>query len=103
MLNLLSLIGSLFVAKEAIQETLEPVAPPEQHFDWDAYFDDINSGITPMEQVRKRQRGGYNTCEPIPAQKTLRDYQYEKYLKDKADNPAYAEAKNQMGVYGYKF
>lgn len=103
MLNLLSLIGSLFVAKEAIQETLEPVAPPEQHFDWDAYYDDIDSGIAPMEQVRKRQKGGYNTCKPISTQKTLRDFQYEKYLKDKADNPAYAEAKNQMGAYGYKF
>lgn len=103
MFNLFALVNSLFVAKELVKETLEPVAPPEQHFDWDAYYDDIDGGIAPMEQVRKRQKGGYNTCEPIPVQKTLRDYQYEKYLKDKADNPAYAEAKNQIGAYGWRF
>lgn len=102
MFNLFVLVSGLFVAKEVIQETLEPVAPPEQHFDWGAYYDDIDGGIAPMEQVRKCQKGGYNTCEPIPVQKTLRDYQYEKYLKDKADNPAYAEAKNQMGAYGWR-
>lgn len=103
MFNLFALVSSLFVTKEVVKESLEPVAPPEQHFDWDAYFDDIDSGIAPMEQVRKRQRGGYNTCKPIPIQKTLRDFQYEKYLKDKADNPEYAEVKNQMGVYGWRF
>lgn len=102
MLNVLFVASVIMFVKEIIKETLEPVAPPEQRFDWDSYFDDIDGGIAPMEQVRKRQKSGYNTCEPIPVQKTLRDYQYEKYLKDKADNPEYAEAKNQMGAYGWR-
>lgn len=103
MFNLFALVNSLFVTKEVVKETLEPVAPPEQRFDWDAYYNDINSGITPIEQVRKRQRGGYNTCESVSSKKTLYDFQYEKYLKDKADYPEYAEAKNQMGAYGWRF
>lgn len=103
MLNVLFWASVVVFVKEIIKESIEPVAPPEQRFDWDSYYDDIDSGIAPMEQVRKRQRGGYNTCKPIPTQKTLRDFQYEKYLKDRADNFAYAEAKNQMGAYGWRF
>ena len=49
-----------------IKEAFKKPTPKGTRFDWDAYYKDIDNGIGAMEQVRKRQRGGYNTTKPIP-------------------------------------
>lgn len=66
MWGLLALISALYTTKEVVKEKLEPVAPKGTRFDWDAYYKDIERGIDPMEQVRKRARGGYMTTKPLP-------------------------------------
>ena len=55
---------------QLLKETLEKPAPKGTRFDWDAYWKDIDNGIGAMEQVRKRQRGGYLTTEPLPDKST---------------------------------
>lgn len=102
MFDLFTFISGLFVLKEIIQEMIEPVAPPEQHFDWDKYYSDCKI-ISSMAVVKRRQQGYYDT---VKSQKELnfehkcKHYQYEKYLKDKSENPEFAEAFNKCGGYG---
>lgn len=56
----------LFIAIiQIIKEALEKPAPKGTRFDWDAYWKDVENGMGAMEQVRKRQRGGYWTTEPM--------------------------------------
>lgn len=59
MLNWFTALATMLAAKEIIQEKIEPVAPSNTCFDWDAYWADVKNGMPAMEQVRKRQRGGY--------------------------------------------
>ena len=59
MFSLLSIISTLFTVKELIKEKTEPVVPEGTYFDWDAYWDDIKNGMSTVEQIKKRQRGGY--------------------------------------------
>ena len=69
MLNLLFIIAVIFSIKELAKEALEKPAPKGTRFDWDAYWKDVENGMDCMEQVRKRQRGGYMTTEPLPEKK----------------------------------
>ena len=69
MLGIGCILGALFCAKEIIKEKIEPVAPKGTRFDWDAYWKDIENGMPCMEQVRKRERGGYMTTKPLPTPK----------------------------------
>ena len=46
-----------------IKEKTEPVPPKGMHFDWDAYWNDVNNGMSSVEQIKKRQRGGYMTTK----------------------------------------
>lgn len=63
---IVSVIYTLYLLTK---EALEKPAPKERRFDWDAYWKDIENGIEPMEQVRKRQRGEYYTTKPLPDRK----------------------------------
>ena len=63
---LFTIVASVITIKDVIKENLEPVAPANRRFDWDAYWEDIRNGIGAMEQVRKRERGGYWTTKPMP-------------------------------------
>ena len=49
-----------------LNEVFEKPAPKGTRFDWDAYWKDVENGMSSMDQVRKRQRGGYMTTEPLP-------------------------------------
>lgn len=64
MFGLLTIVSTLLTAKEMIKEKTEKPAPKGTRFDWDAYYKDIENGMDTMEQVRKRQSGGYNTTQP---------------------------------------
>ena len=55
---------------QIVKEALEKPAPKGTRFDWDAYWKDVENGIGAMEQVRKRQSGGYMTTEPMPDKPT---------------------------------
>lgn len=65
MFDLLSLVSIVFNTKEIIEEKLEKPAPKNARFDWDAYWEDVRNGMSAMEQVRKRERGGYMTTKPL--------------------------------------
>lgn len=67
-MNLFAILSMLFTARQIIKEKSEPVAPAGTRFDWDAYWEDVRNGMSSMEQVRKRQRGGYMTTKPVPGQ-----------------------------------
>lgn len=66
MLSWFTVFAIIFAVIEVIKEKCEPVAPKGTRFDWDAYWADIDNGMSDMEQVRKRQRGGYMTTEQLP-------------------------------------
>lgn len=50
---------------QIIKEAVEKPTPKGTRFDWDAYWKDVENGMPAMEQVRKRQSGGYMTTEPV--------------------------------------
>ncbi len=66
---LLSALGGLYATKEIVKAKLEPTAPKGTRFDWDAYWADIDNGISATEQIKKQQRGEYMTTKPLPAPK----------------------------------
>ena len=61
---LFGVIATLFAGKQLIKEKMEKPTPKGTRFDWDAYYKDIENGMTTMEQIKKRQNGGYNTTKP---------------------------------------
>lgn len=65
-MNVLLIIGIILAVWKLLKEALENPAPKGTRFDWDAYWKDVENGMDSMEQVRKRQRGGYMTTEPLP-------------------------------------
>jgi hypothetical protein len=107
MFGLLTIVSTLFSIKEAIKEKNEPVAPKGTRFDWDAYWEDVRNGVGTMEQVRKRERGGYMTTKPAPPSiynlslDTIIDV--ERYQRDKkAYGDAIVETWRKNGHYKYK-
>lgn len=104
MLNVLTLLSALFAGKEIIKEKTEPVAPRGTRFDWDAYYKDIENGIDPMKQLKKRKAGGYMTTKPkaepkevIPGVVDIKRYEYDK----KVYGEEFAEAWRKNGSYKY--
>lgn len=65
-MNIFFFIVLILALKQIIKEALEKPAPKGTRFDWDAYWKDVENGMPSMEQVRKRQRGGYMTTDPLP-------------------------------------
>ena len=104
MFGLLTIVSTLLATKGFIKEKLEKPAPKGARFDWDAYYKDIANGMSTMEQIKKRQRGGYITTKPdlpkwyeLPIDAVIDTKRYE---HDKATYGEYiAEAKRKNGVY----
>ena len=101
---ILAALAAFLSTKEIIKEKTEPVAPKGTRFDWDAYWADVEKGMPAMEQVRKRQRGGYMTTKPLPEPKKvipkvvdMKRYQHDKELYGEA----IAEAWRKNGSYMY--
>ena len=65
MFGLLTFISSIFTAKDYVKEKIEKPVPSGTRFDWDSYWNDVGK-LTTQEQIKKRQRGGYNTITPSP-------------------------------------
>lgn len=87
MFNLLLIVSVIFTIVELIKEKTEPVAPKGTRFDWDAYWADVNNGISATEQIRKRERGDYLTTKqkqpewwelPIDTVVDTKRYQHDK-------------------------
>lgn len=104
MFKILTAIAALFTAKDVIKEKAEPIAPKGTRFDWDAYWDDVDSGVGALKQVRKRQSGGYTTTEPLPHKQPpidgvidIKRYQHDKEVYGEA----IAEINRQNGSYKY--
>lgn len=104
MLNWFAALATAFAAREVIKEKTEPVAPKGTRFDWDTYWTDVENGMPAMEQVRKRQSGGYMTTKPlsqpvevIPKVVDMKRYQHDK----KMYGEAIAEVNRKCGMYMY--
>lgn len=65
MFDLIGLIGAAIGISGMVKEKLEPVAPKNTRFDYDAYNEDIRNGITSKKQLEKIKRGEYNTTVPL--------------------------------------
>ena len=65
MFNLFAVFITILTAKEVAMEKLERPAPEGTHFNWDAYWKDVESGVSTIEQLKKRQRGDYDTTKPF--------------------------------------
>lgn len=63
-MGFLAFLSAVFLGTKIVKEAVEPVAPSTR-FDWDAYWEDIDKGISIQEQLRKRAKGGYNTSKYI--------------------------------------
>ena len=60
----LSLLGAIFGVKQIVKEATEKPVSADMVFDWDAYWKDVENGMSIQEQNKKRQRGGYYTYKP---------------------------------------
>lgn len=104
MLSWFSALATIFAASEVIKEKTEPVAPKGTRFDWDAYWTDTENGMSAMEQVKKRQSGGYMTTEPLPEPQEIihKVVDIKRYNHDKAlYGEAIAEVNRKCGMYMY--
>lgn len=104
MLNWFAALATVFAAREVVKEKTEPVAPKGTRFDWDAYWADVENGMPAMEQVRKRQRGGYMTTKPLPEPQEIipKVVDIKRYNHDKAlYGEAIAEVNRKCGMYMY--
>lgn len=105
MFGALTAIAVVISVWQIVKEKTERPMPKNARFDWDAYWTDIRNGIGAMEQVRKRERGGYITTKPAPPNPlelpldTVVDV--ERYKHDKELYPHYAEQKRKNGGYRY--
>lgn len=104
MIDLLAILAACLTIKEVAKEKMEPIAPKGTRFDWDAYQKDIEDGIGAMEQVRKRQSGGYMTTAPLPTPPAaindvvdIKRYQYDKRVYGET----FAEVNRKNGSYKY--
>lgn len=80
------------------EKVAKPICPKGARFDWDAYWKDIENGIEPMEQIKKREKGGYYTTEP---ENDLVDIdRYNKHLQQFGQEVA--EKWRKQGFYKYK-
>ena len=102
MLDWFASIATIFAAREVIKERCEPVAPKGTRFDWEAYWADVDRGMSAMEQVKKRQSGGYTTTKPIqkpteviPQVVDIKRYEHDKKLYGEA----ITEVNRKCGMY----
>ena len=65
MFDFLFFVSIIFNTKEIIEEKLEKPAPKGARFDWDAYWKDVENGMSTIDQIKKRERGGYMTTKPL--------------------------------------
>ena len=65
-MGILAVLSAIVLGTEIVKEAVEPVAPANRRFDWDAYYEDIRNGMSVQEQIKKRAKGGYYTTKPIP-------------------------------------
>lgn len=101
---LMTIFSTLYLSGQAIKEKTEPVAPKGTRFDWDAYWADVENGMPAMEQVRKRQRGGYMTTKTLPEPKEVipKVVDMKRYQHDKAlYGEAITEVNRKNGMYMY--
>ena len=89
MFGALIVISVIWAIVEVTKEAMEKPTPPETRFDWDAYWEDIGK-IPMMEQIKKRERGKYNTTKPLSKEdptplpfEYVSDYMRGQYEKDK--------------------
>ena len=68
MFNLFGIGCILYSVVQAVKESTEKPAPQGTHFDWDAYWEDVRNGMTSVEQIKKRKKGGYLTTKPISSE-----------------------------------
>ena len=99
---LITVFSALFLGVQVVKEKTEPVVPKGTRFDWDVYWADVEKGMPAMEQIRKRQRGGYMTTKPLPEPKEvipkvvdMKRYQHDKKLYGEA----IAEVDRKCGMY----
>lgn len=102
MLSWFTVFAVIFAIIEVIKEKREPVAPKGTRFDWDAYWADVDNGMSSMEQVRKCQRGCYMTTEPlsepvevIPKVIDMKRYEHDK----KVYGESLTEVNRKCGMY----
>lgn len=102
MIGWFAVLAAIFAICEIVKEKIEPVSPKGIRFDWDEYWADIDSGMSAMEQVKKRQSGGYMTTKPLPEPKEvipkvvdMNRYQHDKKLYGEE----IAEVNRKCGVY----
>ena len=69
MFNIITLLATAVAGTKIVKEKLEPTVPAGTRFDWDAYWEDIRNGMDCQTQIKKQQRGGYNTTAPKKPEK----------------------------------
>lgn len=66
MFHLLAIFANFNVAKGLIKEKLEKPVPANQRFDYDAYWKDVEDGMSVAETNKKHERGEYYTTTQKP-------------------------------------
>lgn len=104
MFNMFFISVLILAIVQIIKEAFEKPTPKGTRFDWEAYWKDVESGMPAMEQVRKRQRGGYMTTKQLP-DNTIPENKIvdvKRYEHDKREyGEEIAEINRQNGSYTY--
>jgi hypothetical protein len=102
-MGLISIIAIVVVIINCIKEKRTPIYPSGVHYDWDAYWEDKNNGMTFEQRMRKEKRGGYLTTKPkyIPKIDEVVDVERYEYDKERYGK-AHAEYRRKGGQYRYK-
>lgn len=103
MCGFITALAVAFLSKEIIKEKLEQPATTNQWFDWEKYWDDVNTEVETMEIVKRRGNGCYYTTKLLPQpryQNRLKQAMWEQYQKELNEYPEYAALKVKHGNYG---
>lgn len=71
MFQFMVIVSIVFTVYKIIKEKNMPKAPKGTRFDWDRYNEDIKSGMTCMEQLKKTEHGDYYTTNPLHEKKEI--------------------------------
>lgn len=92
MLDIIGIVGILFITKEIITEKLER-KQGVTYFNWDKYWKDVQCGMTTEQQLKKRKSGGYTTTSTYFSNCKKTAFDHERYNHDKE---LYGEAVAEM-------
>jgi len=75
---IVGVLSLIYAAYKIISEKLEKPAPANRRFDWDAYWKDVENGMSVTDGIKKQKRGDYWTTKPENNLVDIERYEHDK-------------------------